>query len=199
MVKTSCLPSHRLLLKPSPPKGTYWAGGLGELQHVIKQLLDGKCFGNFRLHLLLNLILSSDAHYAQDGISCGLHSAHQQEASQLLLASLLAHECHNEGTQQAAGCPWARRPGLDTLAPTDPASPTNAPGVEVGGNIRLQPLYIHSQLWPQFTLIATHPHLSPWLGPASSNRQSLYRRTLYSSAPSLNGSPQPLDLVRTSC
>lgn len=50
----------------------HWAGGLGELKHAIKQLLDGKCFRNFRLHLLLNLILSSDAHYARDGISCGL-------------------------------------------------------------------------------------------------------------------------------
>lgn len=54
-------------LPPSPPK-------CRELKHAITQLPDGKCFGNFRPHLLLNLILSSVAHYARDGISCGLPS-----------------------------------------------------------------------------------------------------------------------------
>ena len=66
----------------------HWAGGLRELKHAIKQLLDGRCFRNFRLHLLLNLILSSDAHYAQDGISCGLSAlSHRQEAAHVSAAA----------------------------------------------------------------------------------------------------------------
>lgn len=71
-------------LQPSPPKRR-------ELKHAITQLLDGKCFGNFRLHLLLNLILSSVAHYARDGISCGLpgtpHTSRRQPAMLLSLPS----------------------------------------------------------------------------------------------------------------
>lgn len=70
------------------------AGGLRELKHAIEQLLDGKRFGNFRLHLLLNLILSSDAHYVRDGISCGLpsapHTSRRHPASRWLLMSLPA-------------------------------------------------------------------------------------------------------------
>lgn len=85
---------------PSQPFGSsrphhnepHWAERLGELKHAIKQLLDGKCFGNFRLHLLLNLILSSDAHYARDGISCGLpgapHTSRRQPASRSLFLTL---------------------------------------------------------------------------------------------------------------
>lgn len=86
-----------LPLQPSPPKR-------GELKHAITQLPDGKCFGNFRPHLLLNLILSSVAHYARDGISCGLPGAPHTSRRQphyLLLLSLAAHERHNESTQQS--------------------------------------------------------------------------------------------------
>lgn len=70
-----------LPLQPSPPK-------CRELKHAITQLPDGKCFGNFRPHLLLNLILSSVAHYARDGISCGLPSApHTSRRQPPLLAA----------------------------------------------------------------------------------------------------------------
>lgn len=91
----------------------HWAGGLGELKHAIKQLLDGKCFGNFRLHLLLNLILSSDAHYARDGISCGLPALRTPAGGtrHLDCSSRLSspHEGHNEGNQQAVGAPLGKK------------------------------------------------------------------------------------------
>lgn len=142
-----------LLLQPSPLKGTYRAGGLRELKHEIKQLLDGKRFGNFRLHLLLNLILSSDAHYARDGISCGLPSApytsRRQPASRLLLPSLPAHEWHNEATQQALGAPGQEGPAWTPWHPQAQPLPPTPLGWKLGV-YQSQPLYIHSQLWPQF-------------------------------------------------
>lgn len=108
-----------LPLQLSPPKGR-------ELKHAITQLPDGKCFGNFQAHLLLNLILSSVAHYARDGISCGLPGAPHTSRRQphyLLLLSLVAHERHNESTQQSLVAPLDDRvqPGhFGTGQPTSP-------------------------------------------------------------------------------
>lgn len=165
--RSPVFPSHHklLLLQPSPPKGTYRAGGLRELKHEIKQLLDGKCFGNFRLHLLLNLILSSDAHYARDGISCGLPSApytsRRQPASRLLLPSLPAHEWYNEATQQALGAPGQEGPAWTPWHPqAQPLLPTSL-------GWRLRVYQVTAPLPPQPTLatvqalIATHPNWLP--------------------------------------
>lgn len=82
--------------------------------------------------------MSSDAHYARDGISCGLpgalHTSRRQPAFRLLLSSLTARERHNEGTQQAPEWPWARRPSLDTLAPTAPKAQLLPPTPNHGGD-----------------------------------------------------------------
>lgn len=111
----SSLPSKSLSLQPSPPKRR-------ELKHAITQRLDGKCFGNFRLHLLLNLILSSVAHYARDGISCGLPGA--PHTSRRQPAMLMSLPQHMRGIMRAPSRLWwhpgTRGPSLDTLAQANP-------------------------------------------------------------------------------
>lgn len=107
----------------------HWAGGLRELKHAIKQLLDGKCFRNFRLHLLLNLILSSDAHYAQDGISCGLSALCTPAGGSPRLNCCTRLSTILSGIMRA---PLGQKAHPGHPGTHSPASPTSAPAWSLG-------------------------------------------------------------------
>ena len=107
----------------------HWAGGLRELKHAIKQLLDGKCFRNFRLHLLLNLILSSDAHYAQDGISCGLPALRTPAGGSPRLNCCTRLSTVVSGIMRA---PLGKKAHPGHPGTHSPASPTSAPAWALG-------------------------------------------------------------------
>lgn len=166
----------------------HWAGGLRELKHAIKQLLDGKCFRNFRLHLLLNLILSSDAHYAQDGISCGLSALCTPAGGSPRLNCCTRLSTVVSGIMRA---PLGKKAHPGHPGTHSPASPTSCVGIR-GDITKSQPLHIHSQLRPQCGLQSSPtPQLSPCLAPPPSASQTLCRQTLHPPF------PPPRDQVQT--
>ena len=147
----------------------HWAGGLRELKHAIKQLLDGKCFRNFRLHLLLNLILSSDAHYAQDGISCGLPALRTPAGGSPRLNCCTRLSTVVSGIMRA---PLGKKAHPGHPGTHSPASPTSAPAGLPDSMLVLPPLFakVRVPTRPKFSLMvglsrATQPppafHQSP--------------------------------------
>ena len=90
----------------------------------------------------------------------------------LLLMPPPAREWHNEGSQKTPEFPWARRPNLDTLAPTGPSAST---------------VWTPVAIPPTISLLAWPPPVCPPRG------------TLQSSAPTWTSFPPLLDQVQTPC
>lgn len=116
--------------------------------------------------------MSSDAHYARDGISCGLpgapHTSRRQPASRLLLSSLAARERHNEGTQQAPSGPGREGPAWTPWHPQHPQAQLLPPTPPEGPSRSLSASTANSGLSSDYPPLPTPP-LSPCLAPASSS------------------------------
>lgn len=106
----------------------------------------------------------------------------------LLLMPPPAREWHNEGSQQTPEFPWARRPSLDTLAPTGPSSSTVWTPVAI-------PPTISPLAWPPPACPPAEGPCSPQLPPGPASHHCWIKckplAALHSCWSSVGSSPHP--------